>query len=60
MTTAFLFAILFGLLFLGTPIAISLGFASVLTILLFAQDSLASMSLAASAMRREAKYWVSA
>jgi C4-dicarboxylate transporter, DctM subunit len=45
MTTLFLFVILFVLLFMGMPIAISLGFASVLTILLFAQDSLASMSL---------------
>jgi C4-dicarboxylate transporter, DctM subunit len=45
MTTAFLFLVLFALFFVGMPIAISLGFASMLTILLFAQDSLASMSL---------------
>lgn len=45
MTTVFLFIALFVFLFMGMPIAISLGLASVLTILLFAQDSLASMSL---------------
>ncbi|MBX6366723.1 MAG: TRAP transporter large permease [Rhodospirillales bacterium] len=45
MTTAFLFAALFVFMFLGMPIAISLGLASVLTILFFAQDSLASLAL---------------
>jgi C4-dicarboxylate transporter DctM subunit len=45
MTTGFLFAALFAFMFLGMPIAISLGLASVLTILFFAQDSLASMAL---------------
>lgn len=45
MTTGFLFLTLFGFLLLGLPIAISLGLASVLTILLFAQDSLASLAL---------------
>ena len=45
MTTAFLFVALFTFMFLGMPIAISLGLASVLTILFFAQDSLASMAL---------------
>jgi C4-dicarboxylate transporter DctM subunit len=45
MTTAFLFVALFAFLLLGMPIAISLGLASVLTILLFAQDSLASLAL---------------
>jgi C4-dicarboxylate transporter DctM subunit len=44
-TTAFLFAALFIFLFMGMPIAISLGLSSVLTILFFAQDSLASLSL---------------
>jgi len=44
-TIAFLFATLFGLLLIGTPIAISLGLASVLTILLFSDDSLASIAL---------------
>lgn len=45
MTTAFLFVALFGLLAIGTPVAVSLGLASLLTILLFAQDSLASLVL---------------
>jgi C4-dicarboxylate transporter, DctM subunit len=45
MTTAFLFISLFVFLLLGMPIAISLGLASVLTILLFASDSLASLAL---------------
>jgi C4-dicarboxylate transporter DctM subunit len=44
-TTAFLFAALFVFLFMGMPIAISLGLSSVLTILFFAQDSLASLAL---------------
>ena len=38
MTTAFLFASLFAFMLLGMPIAISLGLASVLTILLFEYD----------------------
>jgi C4-dicarboxylate transporter DctM subunit len=45
MTTAFLFVLLFVLLGLGTPIAIALGLSSLLTIMLFAQDSLASLVL---------------
>lgn len=45
MTTAFLFIILFVLLIIGVPIAFSLGLASILTILFFTNDSLASMSL---------------
>ncbi|MFN4165664.1 MAG: TRAP transporter large permease [Ferrovibrio sp.] len=45
MNTLFLFALLFLLMMMGLPISISLGLASVLTILLFAQDSLASLSL---------------
>lgn len=45
MTAVFLFATLFGLLILGTPIAISLGLASLLTILFFQSDSLASLVL---------------
>lgn len=45
MTTVFLFVILFVFLYLGIPIAIALGLSSVLTLLLFAQDSLASMAL---------------
>lgn len=45
MTTLFLFVALFVFMFLGMPIAISLGLASVLTIIFFADDSLASLSL---------------
>ncbi|PZA12592.1 C4-dicarboxylate ABC transporter permease [Rhodopseudomonas palustris] len=45
MNTIFLFASLFGFLLIGMPIAISLGLASILTILLFQNDSLASLSL---------------
>ena len=45
MTTGFLFVALFVLLGLGMPVAMSLGLASLLTILLFAQDSLASLVL---------------
>ena len=45
MTVVFLFALLFGLLLIGTPIAIALGLSSVATILLFSNDSLASLAL---------------
>lgn len=45
MTTAFLFAALFVFLVLGMPIAIALGLSSLFTILLFANDSLASLSI---------------
>lgn len=45
MTTLFLFVSLFALMALGVPIAISLGLSSLATILLFSQDSLASMSI---------------
>ena len=45
MTTAFLFVVLFALMLLGVPIAISLGLSSVLTILFFAQDSIASLTI---------------
>lgn len=45
MTTITLFLMLFVCMMLGMPIAIALGFASISTILLFADDSLASMSL---------------
>jgi len=44
MTIAFLFASLFGLIFIGTPIAISLGLASVSTIVLFSGDDLGSLA----------------
>jgi C4-dicarboxylate transporter DctM subunit len=45
MTTAFLFVVLFVFLFMGMPIAIALGLSSILTIILFASDSLASLAL---------------
>ena len=45
MTTAALFILLFGCLIIGMPIALSLGFASVVTILFFSPDSLASIAL---------------
>ncbi len=45
MTTAVLFVMLFAFMLLGMPIAIALGLSSLLTILFFGQDSLASLSL---------------
>jgi DctM-like transporters. len=45
MTSLFLFSLLFLFLLMGVPIAFSLGLASILTILFFTSDSLASMSL---------------
>lgn len=45
MSTAFLFAALLLLMALGMPVAISLGLSSILTILFFANDSLASLSI---------------
>ena len=45
MTSIFLFSVLFILLFMGVPIAFSLGLSSILTILFFTNDSLAAMSL---------------
>ena len=45
MTTAVLFVLLFGCIFMGMPIAIALGLSSVGTILLFSNDSLASVAL---------------
>jgi C4-dicarboxylate transporter DctM subunit len=45
MTTAFLFITLFLFMALGMPVAISLGLSSLLTILIFADDSLASLSI---------------
>jgi C4-dicarboxylate transporter DctM subunit len=44
-TIAFLFVSLFALLLIGAPIAIALGLSSVATILLFSNDSLASLAL---------------
>src|SRR3982750_2698983 len=45
MTTAALFTMLIALMLLGMPIAVALGLASLLTILAFAPDSLASLAL---------------
>src|SRR5690606_22318369 len=45
MTTSALFIMLFVLMFMGIPVAVSLGLSSILTILLFGHDSLASLSL---------------
>jgi C4-dicarboxylate transporter DctM subunit len=45
MTTAALFLLLFGCMFLGMPIAIALGLSSIATILMFSHDSLASIAL---------------
>ena len=45
MNTALLFLMLFGFMLIGMPIAIALGLSSILTILFFGQDSLASLSL---------------
>jgi C4-dicarboxylate transporter DctM subunit len=45
MTTAVLFVLLFVFMLIGMPIAISLGLSSVLTILFFGKDSLASLAL---------------
>jgi len=45
MNTAVLFILLFTFMLLGMPIAVALGLSSLLTILLFAQDSLASLAL---------------
>jgi C4-dicarboxylate transporter DctM subunit len=45
MTTAALFILLFGFMLIGMPIAVALGLSSLLTILFFGDDSLASLSL---------------
>ncbi len=45
MTTVALFAMLFVFMLIGMPVAVALGLSSVLTILFFAQDSLASLAL---------------
>jgi len=45
MTTAILFILLFGCMILGMPVAIALGLSSVVTILFFSNDSLASIAL---------------
>src|SRR3546814_15924782 len=45
MTTGALFIMLFVFMFMGVPVAVSLGLSSILTILIFGHDSLASLSL---------------
>jgi len=45
MNTLFLFTTLFFCMLIGVPVAISLGLSSLLTIMFFAQDSLASLSV---------------
>lgn len=45
MTTAALFILLFGCMLLGMPIALALGLSSIGTILMFSNDSLASIAL---------------
>ncbi len=45
MTTTFLFVLLMVLMAIGMPVAVALGLSSLLTILFFAQDSLASLAL---------------
>src|SRR5690606_11065822 len=45
MTTTALFIMLFVFMFMGTPVAVALGLSSILTILFFGHDSLASLSL---------------
>jgi C4-dicarboxylate transporter DctM subunit len=45
MTTAILFILLFGCMLLGMPIALALGLSSIGTILMFSNDSLASIAL---------------
>ncbi len=45
MNSILLFVMLFVFMFLGMPISIALGLSSLLTILLFAQDSLASLAI---------------
>lgn len=45
MTTIALFIMLFVFMFMGTPVAVALGLSSLLTIMFFGHDSLASLSL---------------
>ncbi len=45
MTTVALFILLFGCMLLGVPIALALGLSSIATILMFSNDSLASIAL---------------
>ncbi|MGK0441699.1 MAG: C4-dicarboxylate transporter DctM subunit [Pseudohongiellaceae bacterium] len=45
MTIATLFLVLFGCMLIGMPVAIALGFSSIVTILFFSSDSIASIAL---------------
>ena len=45
MNSLALFVLLFAFMFLGMPISIALGLSSLLTIMMFAQDSLASLAI---------------
>ena len=45
MTIAALFLLLFAFMGFGMPVAVALGLSSILTIMVFAQDSMASLSL---------------
>ena len=45
METAILFTLVIGLLFLGVPVAVSLGLSSILVIALFSNDSMSSVAL---------------
>ncbi|MFP8967407.1 C4-dicarboxylate TRAP transporter large permease protein DctM [Pokkaliibacter sp. CJK22405] len=45
MTILFLFFVLFGLMLIGVPIAISLGLSGALTILMFSQDSVSGLAI---------------
>ena len=45
MTTAALFILLFAFMLIGMPIAVALGLSSLVTILVFGRDSLASLTL---------------
>ena len=45
MTILFLFVALFLLMFIGVPVAVSLGLAGSLTIMIFSQDSVRSLAI---------------
>ena len=45
MTIAALFIMLFVFMAIGMPVAVALGLSSIVTIMIFAQDSLASLTL---------------
>lgn len=45
MSILFLFVVLFALMFIGVPIAVSLGLAGSLTIMIFSEDSVRSLAI---------------